>query len=187
MMRRSMYVLMVCAAAAGMAQAHPEHATPATATPAAQPATPATQATPATPATPAAQAASPAPLEPVVVPPVPVADPLTKTDTLVGKGLEATVGAKVFVHYTGWLFKPMAKLQHGRKFDSSLERGEPLEFVLGTGRVIKGWDQGIVGMRVGGKRTLIIPSQLAYGSRGAGTTIPPGADLIFDVHLVDVK
>ena len=172
MMRRSLYVLMICAAAAAMAQAQ----TPATTTNPAPETAPAQQA-------PAAQAAPPAP----VVTAEPVADPLVKTDTVVGKGSEATPGSTVFMHYTGWLFKPMAKLQHGRKFDSSLDRGEPLEFVLGTGRVIKGWDQGILGMKVGGKRTLIIPSHLAYGSRGAGTMIPPGADLIFDVQLVNVK
>ncbi|MBC7684045.1 MAG: FKBP-type peptidyl-prolyl cis-trans isomerase [Bdellovibrionales bacterium] len=158
---------MICAAAAAMAQAQ-------------------TPATTAAPETAPAQAAPAAPAAPVVAA-EPVADPLVKTDTVLGKGAEATPGSKVFVHYTGWLFKPMAKLQHGRKFDSSLDRGEPLEFVLGTGRVIKGWDQGIAGMRVGGKRTLIIPSHLAYGSRGAGTMIAPGADLIFDVQLVDVK
>jgi FKBP-type peptidyl-prolyl cis-trans isomerase FkpA len=116
-----------------------------------------------------------------------VLDPLVKTDIVVGKGAEAMPGSKVFVHYTGWLYKPMAPRQRGRQFDSSISRGEPLEFVLGAGRVIKGWDQGIKGMRVGGKRTLIIPSHLAYGSRGAGTMIGPGADLIFDVQLVDVK
>ena len=123
---------------------------------------------------------------PPPAPPAPVLDPLVKTDSVVGKGAEAQLGAKVFVHYTGWLYKPMAKNQRGREFDSSIKRGEPLEFVLGAGRVIKGWDQGIQGMRVGGKRTLIIPSHLAYGSRG-GTMIGPGADLIFDVQLVDVK
>ena len=121
------------------------------------------------------------------VPAEPVLDPLVKTDTVIGKGAVANPGSKVFVHYTGWLYKPMATRQRGREFDSSIKRGEPLEFVLGSGRVIKGWDQGIKGMRVGGKRTLIIPSHLAYGSRGAGTMIGPGADLIFDVHLVDVK
>ena len=176
-----MYVLMICAAAAAMAQAQtPVTTSPAQETPAAQP----TQ-----PAAPAAQEATPAPAEapPAAVPAAPPADPLIKTDTVIGKGKEATPGSPVFVHYTGWLYKPMAKLQHGRKFDSSLDRGEPLEFVLGTGHVIKGWDQGIRGMKVGGKRTLIIPSALAYGSRGAGTMIPPGADLIFDVQLVDVK
>jgi FKBP-type peptidyl-prolyl cis-trans isomerase FkpA len=82
----------------------------------------------------------------------------------------------------------MAKNQHGRKFDSSLDRGDPLEFRLGAGMVIKGWEQGVAGMKVGGKRTLIIPSDLAYGKRGAGGgSIPPDSDLIFDVELLDVK
>ncbi|HEY0487950.1 MAG TPA: FKBP-type peptidyl-prolyl cis-trans isomerase, partial [Telluria sp.] len=89
--------------------------------------------------------------------------------------------------YTGWFYKPMAKNQRGRKFDSSIGR-EPLEFQLGAGRVIKGWEQGVAGMKVGGKRTLIIPSHLAYGKRGAGSgVIPPDADLIFDVELLQVK
>ena len=114
-------------------------------------------------------------------------DPLVITDTVVGKGKTAGQGSKVYMHYTGWLYKTMAPRQRGRKFDSSFDRGEPLDFVLGTGRVIKGWDQGIMGMKVGGKRTLIIPSHLAYGSRGAGDMIAPGADLIFDVELMDVK
>jgi FKBP-type peptidyl-prolyl cis-trans isomerase FkpA len=90
------------------------------------------------------------------------------------------------VNYTGWLYKPLAAKQRGRQFDSSVGRA-PLDFQLGAGRVIKGWDQGVAGMKVGGKRTLIIPSHLAYGSRGAGDAIPPGADLIFDVELLDVK
>jgi FKBP-type peptidyl-prolyl cis-trans isomerase FkpA len=128
----------------------------------------------------------------VDVPPVPVIteqaqDALVKIDTVVGTGKEATVGSKVYMHYTGWLYKPMALKQHGRQFDSSHERGKPLDFVLGTGRVIKGWDQGIVGMKVGGKRTLIIPNHLAYGSRDMGPIIKAGSDLIFDVELVDVK
>ena len=121
------------------------------------------------------------------MPAEPVAEPLVKKDTVVGKGATASLGSKVFVHYTGWLYKPMAPKQRGREFDSSVKRGEPLSFVLGSGRVIKGWDQGILGMKVGGKRTLIIPSHLAYGQRGAGTMIGPGADLMFDVELVDVK
>ncbi len=109
-------------------------------------------------------------------------------DTVVGKGKEATVGSNVAVHYTGWLYKPMAKNQHGRKFDSSLDGGRgPLDFRLGAGMVIKGWEQGVAGMKVGGKRTLIIPSQLAYGKRGSPGGIPPDADLIFDVELLDVK
>jgi FKBP-type peptidyl-prolyl cis-trans isomerase FkpA len=123
----------------------------------------------------------------LTVPSAPGLDPLVITDTVIGKGKTAGQGSKVFMHYTGWLYKTMAPRQRGRKFDSSHDRGEPLDFVLGTGRVIKGWDQGIMGMKVGGKRTLIIPSHLAYGSRGAGDMIGPGADLIFDVELMDVK
>ncbi|MGZ5199486.1 MAG: FKBP-type peptidyl-prolyl cis-trans isomerase [Telluria sp.] len=110
-------------------------------------------------------------------------------DHKVGTGKEAVPGKKVVVNYTGWLYKPMAKNQHGRQFDSSVGPGrEPLEFNLGAGMVIKGWDQGVAGMKVGGKRTLIIPSDLAYGKRGAGGgAIPPDSDLIFDVELLDVK
>jgi FKBP-type peptidyl-prolyl cis-trans isomerase FkpA len=121
--------------------------------------------------------------------PAAVANPLVKTDTVVGTGKEAGVGTTVVVNYTGWFYKPLAAKQRGRKFDSSLDAGrEPLEFQLGAGRVIKGWDQGVAGMKVGGKRTLIIPSELAYGKRGAGGGgIPPDSDLIFDVELLDVK
>jgi len=108
-------------------------------------------------------------------------------DSVVGKGKEATRGSSVYVHYTGWLHKPLAPKQRGKKFDSSHDRGEPLNFQLGAGSVIKGWEQGVAGMKVGGKRTLIIPSVLAYGKRGAGGMIPADADLIFDVELVDVK
>ncbi len=114
-------------------------------------------------------------------------DLLQKTDTRIGTGAEAGTGSTVAVHYTGWLYKPMATRQRGRQFDSSISRGEPIEFVLGIGRVIKGWDQGVAGMKVGGKRTLIIPSHLAYGKRGSPGSIPPDADLIFDVELVSVK
>jgi FKBP-type peptidyl-prolyl cis-trans isomerase FkpA len=116
-------------------------------------------------------------------------DPLVKIDTVVGTGKEATIGTTVVVNYTGWYYKPMATKQRGRKFDSSLDAGRtPLDFKLGAGQVIKGWDQGVAGMKVGGKRTLIIPSELAYGKRGAGNGgIPPDSDLIFDVQLLDVK
>ena len=118
-----------------------------------------------------------------------VAEPLVKIDNVVGTGKEATVGSNIVVNYTGWYYKPMATRQRGRKFDSSLDAGrDPLEFQLGAGRVIKGWDQGVVGMKVGGKRTLIIPSELAYGKRGAGGgSIAPDSDLIFDVELLNVK
>ena len=155
------------------------------------PAQPAPAAAPATPAAPAAAAAAATPAAPVVVgsaTPGPAAESLIVNDTKVGTGREATSGSTVYMHYTGWLYRPLAKNMRGRQFDSSIPRGEPLDFVLGTGRVIKGWDQGIVGMKVGGKRTLIIPSELAYGSRAApGGGIPPNSALIFDVELIDVK
>ena len=102
----------------------------------------------------------------------------------VGDGTEATPGKQVAVHYTGWLDKDGEK---GQKFDSSVDRGQPFVFPLGAGRVIKGWDEGVAGMKVGGKRTLKIPPQLGYGARGAGGLIPPNAKLIFDVELLDVK
>jgi FKBP-type peptidyl-prolyl cis-trans isomerase FkpA len=114
-----------------------------------------------------------------------VVEPLVKTDTKVGTGREAQVGLNISVNYTGWLFKPLAREQHGAMFDSSVGRS-PFEFRLGAGQVIKGWDQGVAGMKVGGKRTLIIPAYLAYGGRGSNG-IPPGATLIFDVELLDVK
>ena len=191
-MRRPISVFLMCAAAASMAQAA-DQTPPASDTPPAATA-PATDA-PAAPVTPppAATVPPPAPAQPATPPGTvvlaePVLDPLVATDTKVGTGAEATAGSKVFVHYTGWLYKPMATRQRGRQFDSSLSRGAPLEFVLGTGRVIKGWDQGVVGMKVGGKRTLVIPSYLAYGKRGApGGMIPPDTDLIFEVELLGVK
>jgi FKBP-type peptidyl-prolyl cis-trans isomerase FkpA len=111
-------------------------------------------------------------------------------DTVVGKGKEAVIGSTVVVNYTGWFYKPLAIKQRGRKFDSSLNPGRtPLDFPLGGGKVIKGWDQGVAGMKVGGKRTLIIPSELAYGKRGSPGPggIPPDSDLIFDVELLEVK
>jgi FKBP-type peptidyl-prolyl cis-trans isomerase FkpA len=112
---------------------------------------------------------------------------LVKTDTVVGKGKEATPGATVVVHYTGWLQDEAAKNKRGRKFDSSVDRGQPFSFPLGMGRVIKGWDEGVAGMNVGGKRTLVIPPELGYGARGAGGVIPPNATLVFDVELLEVR
>jgi FKBP-type peptidyl-prolyl cis-trans isomerase FkpA len=112
---------------------------------------------------------------------------LKKIDVKPGTGAEAVSGKPVLVHYTGWLHDPAAPEGKGRKFDSSRDRGLPFGFFLGAGRVIKGWDEGVVGMKVGGQRTLIIPPSLGYGERGAGNVIPPNATLIFDVELVDVK
>ena len=104
-----------------------------------------------------------------------------------GTGVEATVGKTVTVHYTGWLYDPKAADRHGKKFDSSKDHGEAFSFKLGAGQVIRGWDQGVAGMKIGGTRTLIIPSELGYGARGAGGVIPPNATLLFDVELLDVK
>lgn len=107
-------------------------------------------------------------------------------DNKVGAGNEAVVGKLVDVHYTGWLYDPAAPDHKGKKFDSSLDRGAKFSFPLGAGRVIKGWDQGVVGMKVGGQRTLTIPAELGYGARGAGGAIPPNAVLVFDVELLGV-
>ncbi len=109
-----------------------------------------------------------------------------KIDEKVGTGREAATGNTVYVNYTGWLHDPFAAKEHGIKFDSSQGR-PPFTFTLGAGRVIKGWEQGVLGMKVGGKRTLIIPPDLAYGATGAGGVIPPNAHLIFDIELIDVK
>jgi FKBP-type peptidyl-prolyl cis-trans isomerase FkpA len=104
-----------------------------------------------------------------------------------GTGTEAVAGKAVVVHYTGWLYDPSAADGHGKKFDSSLDRNVPFGFFLGSGKVIKGWDEGVAGMKVGGKRTLVIPPQKGYGERGAGGVIPPNATLVFDVELIEVK
>jgi FKBP-type peptidyl-prolyl cis-trans isomerase FkpA len=101
---------------------------------------------------------------------------------MVGSGAQAQPGQHVHVHYTGWLFNDG---QQGAKFDSSVDRNDPFAFALGAGMVIKGWDEGVAGMKIGGKRTLIIPPQLGYGARGAGDVIPPNATLKFDVELLD--
>jgi peptidylprolyl isomerase len=105
-------------------------------------------------------------------------------DTVVGTGATPKTGQTCVMHYTGWLYQDGKK---GAKFDSSLDRGKPFEFPIGTGRVIKGWDEGVATMKVGGKRTLIIPPALGYGARGAGSVIPPNATLMFDVELLGVK
>jgi peptidylprolyl isomerase len=105
-------------------------------------------------------------------------------DTVVGTGATPETGQICVMNYTGWLYQDGKK---GAKFDSSLDRGKPFEFPLGMGRVIKGWDEGVATMKVGGKRTLIIPPALGYGARGAGSVIPPNATLMFDVELLGVK
>jgi FKBP-type peptidyl-prolyl cis-trans isomerase len=115
-----------------------------------------------------------------------LAQGLVKTDTVVGKGKEAVSGATVVVNYTGWLHDESAKNKRGKQFDSSIGRG-PFSFPLGAGRVIRGWDEGVAGMKVGGKRTLVIPPEMGYGARGAGGVIPPNATLLFDVELLEVK
>jgi FKBP-type peptidyl-prolyl cis-trans isomerase FkpA len=108
---------------------------------------------------------------------------LQYTDEQQGSGAEAVSGKTVRVHYTGWLYDNGVQ---GKKFDSSRDRNDPFEFSLGAGMVIRGWDEGVAGMKVGGKRTLIIPPQLGYGARGAGGVIPPNATLKFDVELLGV-
>lgn len=113
-----------------------------------------------------------------------MSDSLQITDTQVGTGAEARKGQTVSVHYTGWLF---SNGQQGAKFDSSRDRGQPFAFPLGDGMVIRGWDEGVAGMKVGGQRTLIIPPEMGYGARGAGGVIPANATLKFDVELLGVE
>ena len=112
---------------------------------------------------------------------------LTKVDVKQGGGAEAVAGKPVIVHYTGWIYDDSKPDKKGAKFDSSRDRQTPFGFVLGAGKVIRGWDEGVVGMKVGGQRTLIIPPAMGYGARGAGGVIPPNATLIFDVELLEVK
>ncbi|MEN9725017.1 MAG: hypothetical protein RLZZ98_526, partial [Pseudomonadota bacterium] len=112
---------------------------------------------------------------------------LIKKDTVLGEGREAEAGFNVTVHYTGWLYDPSKPDGKGKKFDSSVDRHEPFVFFLGGGQVIQGWEEGFSGMKVGGKRTLIIPPNMGYGAYGAGGVIPPNATLIFDVELLGIK
>jgi peptidylprolyl isomerase len=109
---------------------------------------------------------------------------LKYTDTVVGTGASPRTGDICVMHYTGWLYQNGAK---GTKFDSSRDRGRPFDFMIGKGKVIRGWDEGVSTMKVGGKRTLIIPPGLGYGTMGAGDSIPPGATLIFEVELLAVR
>ena len=117
------------------------------------------------------------------MPPITTLSGLIINDTCVGEGKTAVAGQKVSVHYTGWLFYGG---ERGKKFDSSKDRGDPFDFPLGAGHVIKGWDEGVQGMKIGGSRTLTIPPDLGYGARGAGGAIPPNATLIFEVELLGV-
>ncbi len=107
-------------------------------------------------------------------------------DTPAGTGAEARAGQRVKVHYTGWLHDPSAADCRGKKFDSSKDRGQPFSFGLGGGEVIRGWDEGVAGMKVGGTRVLTIPPEMGYGARGAGGVIPPNATLVFEVDLLGV-
>ncbi|MEY4748114.1 MAG: hypothetical protein RIQ60_328 [Pseudomonadota bacterium] len=117
---------------------------------------------------------------------VAAAPTLDMVDVVVGSGAEAQAGQRVTVHYTGWLYDAGAPDQRGRKFDSSKDRRDPFKFALGAGQVIKGWDKGVQGMKVGGTRILTIPAELGYGARGAGGVIPPNATLVFEVELLAV-
>jgi FKBP-type peptidyl-prolyl cis-trans isomerase FkpA len=110
----------------------------------------------------------------------------TTTDIMIGSGAEAVAGKMVAVQYSGWLYDADKPNHKGKRFDAS-EPGKPFIFKLGAGRVIKGWDMGVPGMKVGGKRTLVIPSDLGYGRRGAGDRIPPDSSLIFDIELLEVR
>lgn len=112
---------------------------------------------------------------------------LTYNDLVVGNGATAENGRKLKMHYTGWIYDPSRPDKKGAQFDSSVDRGVPFEFQLGAGQVIKGWDSGVLSMKVGGKRTLIIPAAMAYGERGAGGVIPPNATLMFEVELLEVS
>ena len=112
---------------------------------------------------------------------------LQRIDVVTGQGAVAQAGDEVSVHYTGWLYDQHAPDKRSRKFDSSRDRGQPFVFLLGAGRVIRGWDDGVAGMRVGGKRELRIPANLGYGRDGAGDVIPPGASLVFEVELLDIR
>ena len=111
---------------------------------------------------------------------------LESVDTTVGSGAEAVAGQRVRVHYTGWLYDPTASNSRGKKFDTSKDRGQPFSFGLGGGEVLRGWDEGVKGMKVGGTRVLTIPPEMGYGARGAGGVIPPNATLVFEVELLAV-
>lgn len=112
---------------------------------------------------------------------------LIKIDVKLGEGAETIVGHDVTMHYTGWLYDETAPDHLGKKFDSSRDLGQPFTFIFGRGQVIEGWDQGLIGMKIGGRRTLIIPAELAYGESGAGNVIPPNAKLVFDIEFIGMR
>jgi FKBP-type peptidyl-prolyl cis-trans isomerase len=116
-----------------------------------------------------------------------VVEELIITDVKAGDGATAEAGKNIIVHYTGWLYDPAQPANKGKKFDSSVDRGQPFVFPLGAGRVIQGWDQGFDGMQIGGKRILIIPPEMGYGARGAGADIPPNSTLLFEVELLGIQ
>ena len=120
-------------------------------------------------------------------PPGGTVEGLQRIEVATGDGTVAAAGDEVTVHYTGWLYDQDAPDHRGEQFDSSRTRGEPFTFLLGAGRVIRGWDEGVAGMRVGGQRVLMIPPELGYGRKGAGGAIPPQASLVFEVELLDVE
>jgi FKBP-type peptidyl-prolyl cis-trans isomerase FkpA len=119
--------------------------------------------------------------------PAPAIDTMETVELQPGSGAPVAAGQRAVVHYTGWLYETSAADKKGRQFDSSRTAGKPFDFVVGGGQVIKGWDQGVLGMKVGERRRLIVPPDLAYGDVGAGDLIPPGATLIFDVDLIAVE
>lgn len=164
--------LVLVLAVVTLAACSPKDDKPAGSTTAAADAAPATE--------PAADAAAPAPTGTENM-------PMQKIDLAPGNGAEIKSGQNALVHYTGWLYDAAAAENKGKKFDSSVDRNEPFEFPVGAGMVIKGWDEGVVGMKVGSKRRLIIPPEMGYGARGAGGVIPPGATLVFDVELVEIR
>jgi FKBP-type peptidyl-prolyl cis-trans isomerase FkpA len=124
--------------------------------------------------------------KPIAVP-TPGVESMQSVQLKAGSGPEITAGKIAVVQYTGWLYEVSARDNKGKQFDSSRTAGQPFRFALGTGQVIKGWDQGVVGMKIGESRRLVIPADLAYGDSGAGGVIPPGAALIFDIDLVAIE
>ena len=169
---RSLSLLTLTMAMIALAACSPKEEKPADSTPTAAAPAPATE--------PAAEAAAPAATGTENM-------PMQKIDLTPGNGAEIKSGQNALVHYTGWLYDAAATDNKGKKFDSSVDRNEPFEFPVGAGMVIKGWDEGVVGMKVGGKRRLVIPPEMGYGARGAGGVIPPGATLVFDVELVEIR